>query len=534
MGSDLSGRATRPSPRRWRRPLIALCRVGGGVEWARWGRARPDARSTCCAVEGEQLPVVEDTATGPDNDALRKLARSAIEFAQRVKHSRPRPVETLASPPTACSCSRTSCDASTNKLRWVPRELNHMIILIVQRRPGCRAGWSRRPRRRGKSKPAIGWICRVRVPDRHSGSHDPGVNDDQHQLPEPLPLAQPGARRPPLPKWTVPVAALVVLAVAGGTLLVLWQWIDGLALVNPADKDRVSAQLDAIKTALGIAVGGGGLFALYLAARRQRTQELELAQRERAQVHVEQVAEISRLHAERVADASESDAAARRVTELYTAAVEQLGSDKAPVRLGGLYALERLAQDNSDPSALRQTVVNVLCAYLRMPWASPGDAPPEEADESIQALYERRVQEREVRLTAQRILRDHLRPGADHDQPVATFWGKVTLDLTGATLVDLDLAGCRLHHAGFAEALFTGDTSFEGAWFERDAQFEAASFSGEAKFAEAWFAGDAQFTGTRFAGDTGFERAAFAGTSGSTRRRSPGRHGSTRRRSTPG
>lgn len=30
---------------------------------------------------------IEDTATGPDNDALRKLARSTIEFAQRVKHS---------------------------------------------------------------------------------------------------------------------------------------------------------------------------------------------------------------------------------------------------------------------------------------------------------------------------------------------------------------------------------------------------------------------------------------------------------------
>jgi hypothetical protein len=30
---------------------------------------------------------IEDTATGPENAALRKLARSAIEFAQRVKHS---------------------------------------------------------------------------------------------------------------------------------------------------------------------------------------------------------------------------------------------------------------------------------------------------------------------------------------------------------------------------------------------------------------------------------------------------------------
>src|SRR5262249_33582048 len=68
--------------------------------------------------------------------------------------------------------------------------------------------------------------------------------------------------------------------------------------------------------------------------------------------------------------------------ELYTKAVEQLGSDKAPVRLGGLYALERLAQDNS---AHRQTIVNVICAYLRMPFSpmepTSGPVPGQDAGE---------------------------------------------------------------------------------------------------------------------------------------------------------
>ncbi|MEV4250934.1 hypothetical protein AB0J63_47045 [Streptosporangium canum] len=59
------------------------------------------------------------------------------------------------------------------------------------------------------------------------------------------------------------------------------------------------------------------------------------------------------------------DATERRVTELYTKAVEQLGHAGAAVRLGGLYALERLAQDNPGH---RQTIVNVICAYLRMPY----------------------------------------------------------------------------------------------------------------------------------------------------------------------
>ena len=77
---------------------------------------------------------------------------------------------------------------------------------------------------------------------------------------------------------------------------------------------------------------------------------------------------------------SDFDATERHITELYTKAVEQLGSDKAPVRFGGLYALERLAQDNP---AHRQAIVNVICAYLRMPFSptAPASKPEPEAAE---------------------------------------------------------------------------------------------------------------------------------------------------------
>uniref|UniRef100_UPI003F49077F hypothetical protein n=1 Tax=Saccharothrix espanaensis TaxID=103731 RepID=UPI003F49077F len=204
----------------------------------------------------------------------------------------------------------------------------------------------------------------------------------------------------------MPVVGLVVLAVAGGVGWWLWWWIDGLALDNPVDKDRATARLDAVKIAASVAVGGGGLFALYLAALRQRTQEdelkarhAELAQRDRAQ------------------DDTRADAEARRITELYAKSAEQLGSDKAPVRLAGLYALERLAQDNPDRPDLRQTVVNVLCAYLRMPYTLPGAPPAEDADETLRARHDERWQEQQVRLTAQRVLRDHLRPGDDLANP---------------------------------------------------------------------------------------------------------------------
>ena len=90
---------------------------------------------------------------------------------------------------------------------------------------------------------------------------------------------------------------------------------------------------------------------------------------------------------------SDLDTTEQRITELYTKAVEQLGSNKVPVRFGGLHGLERLAQDNP---AHRQTIVNVICAYLRMPFsprrqsASRSPRPPK-ARKSLALRVKRRL-----------------------------------------------------------------------------------------------------------------------------------------------
>jgi hypothetical protein len=51
-----------------------------------------------------------------------------------------------------------------------------------------------------------------------------------------------------------------------------------------------------------------------------------------------------------------------QITDRYTKAIEQLGSDKLDVRLGGVYALERIARDSERDHA---TVVEVLIAFVR-------------------------------------------------------------------------------------------------------------------------------------------------------------------------
>jgi uncharacterized protein YjbI with pentapeptide repeats len=332
--------------------------------------------------------------------------------------------------------------------------------------------------------------------------------------------------RAPLPRWTVPVVAGVVLVIAGVVLVVLWRWVDGLALADA--EQRATAHLDVIKTASAIAVGGGGVFALYLAARRQRTQELELQvrrdelrnrqveleQRDRAQRHAEEVAEANGRHAEQVAGDGRHDAAERRVTEIYTKAAEQFGSDNITVQLAGLYGFERLADDQP---RMRQTVVNVICSLLRMPVTDSGDATA-------------RSRNAQVRSAAQRILIEHLRPSPESAS--ATFWD-VGLDLSKATLEDFSLTGCHVRKAVFTETTFTGTCDFTGLATGEELDLVDATFDGPVLAAAARVGGDlvldgtlfrteadfhglrvtgaATLTGTRFAAGVTFQGAAFEG-----------------------
>lgn len=52
-----------------------------------------------------------------------------------------------------------------------------------------------------------------------------------------------------------------------------------------------------------------------------------------------------------------------KITDRFSKAVELLGSEKEPVRLGGIYALERIARDSKHD---HWTIMEVLTAYIRL------------------------------------------------------------------------------------------------------------------------------------------------------------------------
>jgi hypothetical protein len=113
-----------------------------------------------------------------------------------------------------------------------------------------------------------------------------------------------------------------------------------------------------------------------------------------------------------------------QVTDRYTKAIEQLGSDKLDVRIGGIYALERVAWDSARD---HRTVMEVLTAFIREhsrePWPLPG--PDEDSD--LVELTRPDVQAA-VTVVARRDAQCDFRP----------------IDLTGADLPRADLRGARL------------------------------------------------------------------------------------------
>lgn len=276
--------------------------------------------------------------------------------------------------------------------------------------------------------------------------------------------------------------ALVLLGV-GLAMLLVWAYGGG----TDAERNK----LDAIRTAGAIVVGAGGAGALWLAARRQRSAEISVQQK----AHDQEQAEKAHSLNEQTAANTRADAVERLVTELYGKAVEQLGSDKAPVRMGGMFALERLAQN---VPGQRQTIVNVLCAYLQM------------------RLQEEDQQEAQVRTRAQTILIAHLRPDAGE-----SFWENTDLDLSGAQLSELDLSGCKVRHGRFGGCRLSGTTSLrraefaqlscDGATIEGEALCDELTVTGESSWQQVEFRGSTRFDGARLRGRTRFDRAAVTG-----------------------
>jgi uncharacterized protein YjbI with pentapeptide repeats len=268
------------------------------------------------------------------------------------------------------------------------------------------------------------------------------------------------------------LALSVVIGVA--VLWTAWSVLRGMggALRLPA-KPTNADLLDMVKIALSVVAGVGGVIALTVAWRKQRFSE-----------------------------AAEARAETTAFDGRFSTAADKLGNNESPaIRLAGVYALAQLADDWTDG---RQTCIDVLCAYLRMPY----DDEPADDDRAARSAWAR---ERQVRHTVWRLIGNHLRARA------AVSWRGKNFDFTNAFIDGADLheavfSGGEVYFRG---AVFCGDVSLGGAVFSGSrVDFVGTKFSGgEVDFSFATFSGgEVSFSGTEFSGgEVNFHHAKFSG-----------------------
>ncbi|MGY0490228.1 pentapeptide repeat-containing protein [Streptomyces sp. WG-D5] len=95
------------------------------------------------------------------------------------------------------------------------------------------------------------------------------------------------------------------------------------------------------------------------------------------------------------------------VTDRFSRAVDQLGSDKLDVRIGGLHALWRIAEQSGRD---REAIISIQAAYLRthLPWPpTAAEAPAADAPINDIAPLETRTADAQVALTALGVLCQH-------------------------------------------------------------------------------------------------------------------------------
>jgi hypothetical protein len=229
----------------------------------------------------------------------------------------------------------------------------------------------------------------------------------------------------------VPVLALLT-ALAAWTIFVALARLSGFHLTwwHPRlGATPAGNRGELVRDTLGILALYGALFAAIYAYRKQRVEE---------------------------AAGYRSDA--ELLSKRYQDAAEQIGHERAAVRLAGVYAMARLVDDWEDQ---RQTCVDVLCAYLRMPHTpSSGDR----ADHS----------EDTVRRTILTVISSHVSVIGK-----SIRWSNLNFDLSGAHLRDVHFDHCR----------FDGDVDFSGSTLDGDCVFSNTTFSGGASFDKSRIAG---------------------------------------------
>ena len=216
--------------------------------------------------------------------------------------------------------------------------------------------------------------------------------------------------------------------------------------------------------------------------------------------------------------------------ERYTKAVEQLGNEKALVRMGGMYTLiglvdEWLLDENLDyTEKVRegQVIVNNLCAYIRSPFilASYYDELSED-NPSLDGIYKDNQQkfytdkaeftsEADIRLSIIKEIHSRLQ-NPEINTPGA--WSDFEYDFSGSTFFyPVDLTNSYYKKpVNFSGSTYQGNADFESSTYQSRADFSYSIYRCWADFNYSTYQSETDFSGSTYQDGATFNGSTYTG-----------------------
>ena len=216
--------------------------------------------------------------------------------------------------------------------------------------------------------------------------------------------------------------------------------------------------------------------------------------------------------------------------ERYTKAVEQLGNEKAPVRMGGVYTLIGLADEwlldenlgYREKVREGQVIVNNLCAYIRSPFtlASYYDELSEDAPSS-EGIYKDNQQkfytdkaalksEADIRLSIIKEIHNRLQ-NPDKNTPGA--WSDFEYDFSGSTFFyPVDLTNSYYKKpVNFSGSTYQGNADFDSSTYQSRADFSYSIYRCWADFNYSTYQSETDFSGSTYQDGATFNGSTYTG-----------------------
>ena len=215
--------------------------------------------------------------------------------------------------------------------------------------------------------------------------------------------------------------------------------------------------------------------------------------------------------------------------ERYTKAVEQLGDEKSPIRMGGVYTLVGLVDEWLEDESIEkyedrlkegQVIVNNLCAYIRSPFtlASHYNELSEDAP-SLEGIYKDKKEEfyvdkaildseADVRLSIIKEIHDRIQ---DPDKNTPGAWSGFEYDFSGSTFFyPIDLTNSYYAKPiNFSGSTYKGWADFCGSTYQALADFSRSTYQALADFSRSTYQALADFSRSTYQGRVDFNGSTY-------------------------